>query len=219
MLGETVGGDDQRPHLVMHRLDRSSRRVRIIFGSQVLGASFRRPVFEIRHVDIHDAVHQLDALERIVPARVVDDWNIQAMLHGDGDCFQHLRDDMFRSHEVDIVTAAPLQAQHHRGYVFGRRAGLCLLGRDRLADVVVLTEDAPQIAVGEENRPRPVPASEAILFTEVGERTAHHRVAAGFACGPLVLETVDATIARAHPAILERPKRFFHSPAPLHAAE
>src|SRR5439155_6184547 len=83
---------------------------------------------------------------------------------------------------------------------FGRVA-LADARPDGLADVVVLAEDAAEVAVAEEDGAGAVPAPEAVLFAEVGEGAGDHGVAAGLARGPLVGQPVDPAIAGADPAV------------------
>ena len=82
-------------------------------------------------------------------------------------------------------------------------------------DVVVLAENAPQVAPGEENRARTFPAAQAVLFAEVGEMAAHHRVATRLAYSELVSQPVDVAIARAQGAVGERRQRPLYAPGQL----
>src|SRR3990172_4888012 len=77
------------------------------------------------------------------------------------------------------------------------------------------TEDAAEVAPGEEDRPRAVPPPEAVLLTEVGEVARHARVAAGLADRGLPLEPVDPAVPRAGDAGGEAGDRFFGPPAEL----
>jgi hypothetical protein len=64
---------------------------------------------------------------------------------------------------VDVMAADLLQLQHHRSEPLGRRLPTLDLPRD----VEVLAKDAAQVAVGEEDRARAVPAAQAVLLAEV----------------------------------------------------
>src|SRR5947209_1560487 len=110
---------------------------------------------------------------------------------------------MLRRHEIDVVAAPPLKLQHHAGNLFGRRSRDSTRF-DRLANVVILAENAAQVAVRKEDRPRAVPSSQTIFFSEVWEVAADCRVAPRLAGGPFVLEPVDSAIARAGAAVCQR---------------
>ena len=72
---------------------------------------------------------------------------------------------MLGCHQVNVVAAAVLQLQHHRGQLpRGHRLTVRLPG-----DAGVLAEHAPQVAAGEEDRARTVPAAQAVLLTEMRE--------------------------------------------------
>src|SRR5215218_7963929 len=103
-----------------------------------------------------------------------------------GSASRILRDDMLGRDPVDVVAADRLQLEHHLSEP---------LGRDELAlhlprDVVVLAEDAAEVAPGEEDRPRAAPAAKAVLLAEVRE--------VGGDVGP----AVDLAAARADDAAL-----------------
>src|SRR5207249_9383239 len=108
--------------------------------------------------------------------------------------FDDLWHHVFRSYEIDVVTAAPLEAEHHLRNLARRRPGHRLAGFDRLADVVVLAEDAAKVAMRKKDGTRAVPSPEAILLTEVREIAAYDRVASRLACGPLLLQPVYAAV-------------------------
>ena len=55
---------------------------------------------------------------------------------------------MGRSHEIDIMAANPLQAEHHISHI----AYAFVLSCAFMADIVIDAEDASQVAVGEEYR-------------------------------------------------------------------
>src|SRR5687767_15220384 len=102
--------------------------------------------------------------------------------------------------------AAPvLELEHHRrdglGRVSARPMHFAAARPDCLADVVVLAEDAAQVAVPEEDGAGAPPTAEAVFFAEMGEVGGDDGVPAGLAGGPLVLQPVDPAVAGAGPAL------------------
>jgi hypothetical protein len=63
------------------------------------------------------------------------------------------------------VAADRLELEHHLGEPLGRDELTAHLPRD----VVVLAEDAAEVAAGEEDRPRAASAAQAVLLAEVRE--------------------------------------------------
>src|ERR1019366_2662887 len=111
--------------------------------------------------------------------------------------FQNLRYHVFRSHQVDVVAALFLQAQHHPGQFFRFRGAAF----SPPADLVILAEDAAQVAPAEEDRPRTTVAAQAALFAEVGKIAADDRVTSGSADFRLVLDAVHVAVAWAQDAV------------------
>src|SRR4030095_4774585 len=70
------------------------------------------PKFEIRHVDIHQTVHELYAFDTVVRRSVVDEGQTQTALDGNHKRFQDLRNDVLGCDKVDVVTTDPLQIEH-----------------------------------------------------------------------------------------------------------
>src|SRR5215211_5067401 len=115
-----------------------------------------------------------------------------------GSASRILRDDMLGRDPVDVVAAERLQLEHHLSEP---------LGRDELAlhlprDVVVLAEDAAEVAPGEEDRPRAAPAAKAVLLAEVREVGGDDRLPPDRAEAGDVGPAVDLAAARADDAAL-----------------
>jgi len=104
---------------------------------------------------------------------------------------------MLRGDEIDVMAAGVLQLKHHLGQVAGR----CLRPNARLADVVILTEDAAQVAHREEDSAAAFDAAEAVLFTEMGEIAGHQGEATCFADGRFICQAVDVAVPRTDPAL------------------
>ena len=84
--------------------------------------------------------------------------------------------------KIDVMAAAILQSQHHLGQVPRRDLPPGLL----LADVIVLTEEAGEIAAGEEYGARAGTANKAVLLPEVGGVAGDACKPAGAAEAPLI---------------------------------
>ena len=81
---------------------------------------------------------------------------------------------MFRRYEVDVVATFLLQIQHDGRQAIRRHFDP---GRS-LADVEILTKNALQIAVGEEDGTRAAPSLEAVLLSKMGKKARDHTVTA-----------------------------------------
>jgi hypothetical protein len=68
----------------------------------------------------------------------------------------------------------------------------------------VLAEDAPQVAMAEEDRSRPMPPAQTVFLSEMRERAGDDSVATCLARGPGIRQAIDRTIARAQTTLRER---------------
>jgi hypothetical protein len=146
--GQAVRVDHQRADLATHLLDGLSGHLRIVWAAQVAAGRRLTPDLEVGHVDVDDAVHELQAIQAVVGAGVVDDRQPQPAGDGQREGFQDLGDDVLGGDPVDVVTAPGLEGQHHLGQP--RRGHPLPL--DLPGDVVVLAEHTAQVAAGEEDR-------------------------------------------------------------------
>ena len=64
---------------------------------------FSGPELEVGHVDVDQAVHELEGLHGVVGARIVDDGDAEALLGGHGDGLNHLGRHVLWGDEVDVV--------------------------------------------------------------------------------------------------------------------
>ena len=181
----------------MHLFDRCLIAGHVIGDLAVAPCDGRIAVFEVGHVDVDDAVQQVQGRQRVVAARVVDDGQPQparcCQRHG----FDDLRDHVRRRHQVDVVTAHRLQAEHHIG---NARRVVRLTGH-LLADVVVLAEDTAQVAVGKEDRAGPAPTAQRVFLAHMRPEGCHPRPAGGLAgsqppAGPVGAAFPGAQVAR-----------------------
>src|SRR5437763_14792829 len=96
-------------------------------------------------------------------------------------------DDVLGRHPVDVVASDRLQLEHHRREPVGRHP----LAADPPRDVVVLAENAAQVAAGEEDRPRAATPSQAVLLPEVRKVGGDYGVASDRAEALYVVAAVD----------------------------
>jgi len=90
--------------------------------------------------------------------------------------------------EVDVMAALALQREHHVGE--SRRGDLP--AHVLLADIVVLAEDAGQIAAGKEDGARAVATNEGRLFAEVRGKAGHSGPSPGTAEAAFIPQAVHA---------------------------
>jgi hypothetical protein len=81
-----------------------------------------------------------------------------------------------------------------------------------LADVVVLTEDAFEIASPKENRARTAPSAQTILLAGVREGTGHPSVPTCETDLRIFPRPINMTIARTRATVLQLAKRQRHAP-------
>ena len=134
------------------------------------------------------------------------------MFGGEQNAARHLRREVCGRNEVDVVTAARLQFEHHLRQTLVRDFILELLFV-RLRDLIVLAVDAAQIAVAEENVAGAVRADERGLFAEVRGVGRNDRQPSRIAGGDFVVEAVVETVARADGAALEQRLQSFDAGA------
>ncbi len=119
---------------------------------------------------------------------------------------------MRRCNKIDIMAPLLLEMNHDAGQ-FLRRYGDALTA---MADIVVLTENAVEIAVGEENRSRSPPPHQWFLFSKVRPIARHHCLAPGATISHFSLEAVHFAEPRAEGTSLQpaqAPADLFFQPA------
>jgi hypothetical protein len=72
-----------------------------------------------------------------------------------------------------------------------------------VADVVILTEDAPEVAMSQEDGPGPMISDERRFFPKVGKDARDHQLGPGLAVPDLILQPVHPAFSRAEPALPE----------------
>jgi hypothetical protein len=190
--GQPALVEDEVADLAVHLFDRLACDLGVVRPLEISARPLARPDLEVGHVDVHDAVHQPQAVEAVVRARVVDDRQLEAADDGVGQGLEYLRDDVLRRDPVDVVAADRLELEHHRPEPLRRRA----LAPNLPRDFVVLAKDAAQVAAAEEDRAGAVTPAQAVLLAEMREVRGDDRPAADRAEAYHVLAPVDLAAAR-----------------------
>jgi hypothetical protein len=109
--------------------------------------------------------------------------------------------------EIDVVTALVLETQHHLGQLLGRH----LLALSQLADFVVLAINAPQIAAGEKDRARALPAAKRRLFPMMRTMAGHEGLGSHEAEAEVAFNSINRAMAGTDMATSQPLSRLFHT--------
>ena len=199
-FGDPVGGKAEIAHLSVHGFDALHGGARVIFR---LEQPLRRglcPDLEVRQVYIHQPVEQFQRLQRVKGRCVVDDRQPEPQVfrvqYGQYD----LRHHVLRRDQVDIVHLAHiLQLDIPSGQLLRRGVEAVALVRN----VVVLAEDAAEVAAREEDGARAIVALDARLLAEVGGDDVDRGGAGADEAEARRLPAVDAAASRAEVAVPE----------------
>jgi len=104
-----------------------------------------------------------------------------------------------RGNEIDVVAAQILEVEHHPGQL----GGLGFAAFAEVADLEILAEEAKEIAVGEEDRPRSPCSHQRVLFYEMGAMAGNHGFQACPAKSLFACLTVYLALPRAEPAAFQ----------------
>src|SRR5437764_13842858 len=128
---------------------------------------------------------------------------MQYLFGGNQDRAGHLRREMRGRNEIDVVTAARLQVEHHLSQTLMRYLvfDLFFVG---LRNLIILAIDATQIAVSEKDVARAACAHQRRLFTKVRGVRGNDRQATGITSGDLIIQSIVEAIARTDSAALEQ---------------
>jgi hypothetical protein len=106
-------------------------------------------IFYIGHVDIDHPFQESNHLHRLISGAVIDNGKPKTLLYRFRKRAYNLRGIVGRGDEVDVVTTHLLEPYHVTRHV--RRSNS--LTTSKMADVVILAEKTPKVAVGEEDGP------------------------------------------------------------------
>jgi hypothetical protein len=98
----------------------------------------------IGHVDINHPFQESNHLHRLISGAVIDNGKPKALLNRFGKRGYNLRGIVGRGDEVDVVATHPLESHHDLCHV--RRGNWLTISK--MADVVILAENAPKVAIG-----------------------------------------------------------------------
>ena len=145
---------------------------------------------------IFNLANAYEGLDRIVRVGVIHERHAQAERNRETQRLGYLRHEVGRRYQIDVVAVFPvLQPEHHTRELFS--AGLPRCERLRvLAYLVVLAEDAAQVAVGEEYRAAAAAARHRRLLAPMRARRRDDRLARRPAVPQFPLHAVDATPSR-----------------------
>lgn len=95
-----------------------------------------------------------------------------------------------RCHPVDVMAAGLLKSEKFPGKLFSGDS----LPQTKLADLVILTENAAGVAAGQEDRSRAVPAGDRRFLTMMREYTGDNSGVGHPAVTGLSLQSLDAAL-------------------------
>jgi len=165
LLRDSVLVHVEIPYLTVHLLEYFLQDLGVIRGIRKSFRRFFSPVLCIWHIDIDDPVQEFDYSEGFVPRAIVDQGKVQAKLDGLGKGSHDLWNVVGGSDEIDVVGAQFLEPHHivrHLG-----EGGL--LASPPVADVIILAEDAAEIAVGEKDGSRAMISHQRGFLAEMGK--------------------------------------------------
>ena len=128
--------------LPMHFFDCRPHDIPIIFGARVFPCVLVVRILNVRHIDVNNAVEQLECCDRLISPAIVDDRKRQTLLDRCDKCLNNLGSDVCWSDEIDIVAPHTLQREHD----FRELLGSCFPAIPEMTDFVVLTEETLEIA-------------------------------------------------------------------------
>ena len=123
-------------------------------------------IFKIGQINIDQPVKRLQGFHALISAAVIDNRHGKPLLFCQKKCLPDLQRVVARRHEVDVVCILRLQLQKNVRKPVNRDHFSAL----HLRDMMVLAVDAPQIASGKENRPRPRRPGNTRFFPEMQRR-------------------------------------------------
>ena len=74
----------------MHLLDGGPRHGRVVLCVRRFPRRVALPELKVRHVNVDQALHELERVEAVVGAAVVDDGDAEALARSDGERLDHL---------------------------------------------------------------------------------------------------------------------------------
>ena len=152
-LGQAVLVQDELRLLNIHLPDGGTGVDEVIRGSRISFGRDGGDIFEVRKPDVDDPGQPLDDVDLFVAVRVPDEWKAQSFGIGEPQGAEDGKHEVGRRDEVDVGGAPGLELEHRQG----KRGIGHLFALQLPAELIILAEDALEVASGEEDRPRPRP--------------------------------------------------------------
>ncbi len=165
LLGNPVGIEGQIAHLAVHFRKDLFDHLGIVRSIAEFCRIFAIHKLHIRHIDVNDAMEQPNHLHRFVSGTVVDKRKSKPHFDRLGKGGNDLWNIMSGSDKIDVVTAHLLEPEHNPCHL-GDRDGFA---SSEMGDIVILAEDAPKVAVSEEDGARAMMPYQGRLFPEMGK--------------------------------------------------
>ena len=157
------------PYLFVHFLEGMFHHIRIVRCIRQFTCHLGLTELAVRHVDVHKTVKEVQRFFVVITARVVHEWNPQAVFNGEGQSLDDLRDHVTGGNEINVVAALSLKGDHESCKAFR----FYLMPCSFMADIVILTKAAVKIAVCKEDRSGTPASHERGLFSKVGTVTGN----------------------------------------------
>jgi len=124
-------------------------------------------IFCVGHVDIDHSFQEANHLYGLISGAVINNGKPEAPLYRLGKRGYYLRDIMGRGDKVDVM-ATHLLEPHHDPYQVRDGDSFTI---SKMADIVILAEKTPKVAVCEENGTRTVMSNEGWFLTKMRKST------------------------------------------------
>jgi hypothetical protein len=131
--------DHEVANLTVHLSNRRRSGLWVVISLEgVRAGEIRTLILEIRQIEVDDAFELPYDTGVVVAAAVVDQRDAETALDGVNQGADDVRYDVGRSHQIDVVAAAALEAEHGGCEVAMRKVSAITT----VVDLPVLTEDA-----------------------------------------------------------------------------
>ncbi len=104
--------DHKVTHLPVHLTHRLFAHFEIIRGITIQFRTLSAPIFDIRHVDIHNTLKQFQGSNILVTAAIIHNRQSQTLLSSNSHGLNKMRRVMGRSNKINIVAADTLEPEH-----------------------------------------------------------------------------------------------------------
>ena len=165
---------------------------RIIRRRGKLLSNLRIGILHIRHINIHKSFEQLERLNRIIPAGIINCGQCQAALPCQFNSSRNSWNNVRRSNEINIAAAVILQAEHRLSQLLDRNFPAVAM----MAYIEVLTKNTAQVTAGKKYSARPPTADENAFLAVMRPHRADHRHLPDSAKAGFALAAIDLALTR-----------------------